>query len=65
MTAASEIVFGQDRRDGFVMAQLAHREKTRGAMKSKKDHAMIYKWEMTASCKYGVRVRVPVPVLKV
>ena len=41
LTAASEAVFGQDRRDGFVMARLAHREKTGGAVKSKKDHAMI------------------------
>ena len=41
VTAASEAVFGQDRRDGFVMARLAHREKTGGTVKSKKDHAMI------------------------
>ena len=41
VTAASEAVFGQDRRDGFVMARLAHREKTGGAVRSKKDHAMI------------------------
>ena len=41
VTAASEAVFGQDRRDGFVMARLAHREKTGGAVRSKKDHAVI------------------------
>ena len=29
------------RRDGFVMAWLAHREKTEGAVKSNNDHAMI------------------------
>ena len=41
VTAASEAAFRQDERDGFVMARLAHREKTGGAVKSKKDHAMI------------------------
>ena len=43
VTAAQEAVFGQDRRDGFVMARLAHREKTGGEMnsKNKKDYAMI------------------------
>ena len=41
VTAALEAVFGQDRRAGFVMARLAHRGKTGGAVKSKKDHAVI------------------------
>ena len=33
VTAALEAVFGLDGRDGFVMARLAHREKTGGAVK--------------------------------
>ena len=41
VTAAWEAVFGQDRRDRFVMARLANREKTGDAVKSKKDYALI------------------------
>ena len=41
VAAASEAIFGPNRRDGFDNGALAHREKTGGAMKSKKGHAMI------------------------
>ena len=40
MTATSKAVFGQDRRDGFVMVRLAHREKKEGAVKRKKCDAV-------------------------
>ena len=41
MSAASEAVYGYDRRDGFIRARLAHRELTGGVTRSKKDHAKI------------------------
>ena len=55
VTAALDAVFGQDRRAGFVMARLAHRQKTGGAVKSKKNHAMICTRELTAPCEKAWR----------
>ena len=40
VTAASEAVYGYERRDGFIRARIAHRQLT-GKVRSKKDHAMI------------------------
>ena len=41
VSAASESVYGYQRRDGFIRARLAHRELTGGLIRSKKDHARI------------------------
>ena len=41
VTAASMAVYGNDRRDGFIRARLAHRGITGGTIKSKRDHALI------------------------
>ena len=40
VTATSEAVFGQNRRDGFVITRLSHREKTGGGVKGQKEYAM-------------------------
>ena len=41
VTAATEAVYGYDRRHGFIRARLEHRNITGGLLKSKKDHAKI------------------------
>ena len=41
VTAASEAVYGYERRDGFIRARLEHRNLTGGLLRSKKDHAKI------------------------
>ena len=41
VTAASESVFGYERRDGFIRGRLEHRSMTGGLLKSKQDHARI------------------------
>ena len=41
VSAASQAVYGYERRDGFIRARLAHRELTGGVLRSKRDHARI------------------------
>ena len=41
VSAASEAVYGYERRDGFIRARLAHRQLTGGVIRSKMDHAKI------------------------
>ena len=41
VTAASEAVYGYERRDGFIRARLVNRELTGGVIRSKQDHARI------------------------